>query len=210
MPAEEMKIFYPSAPTGDSSYDQVAALYDEAFADIKVRKDEWEWLNSHLPKTEDLSVLDIGCGNGALLNALSERIKFGAGVDESEAILEKARQRNAARANLEFKKISSPHLPFNDASFDAVISLMSFRYLDWDPLLTEVKRVMKPGGTFLIVDMVTDPVRRSEYPHLLRDKLHTLFRQQTNAALKMNLERLVSHPHWKKMLNTIPFVPSTK
>jgi len=45
-------------------------------------------------------------------------------------------------------------LPFDEAKFDVVISLMSFRYLDWDPLLREVKRVMKPGGKFLIVDMV--------------------------------------------------------
>ena len=150
MPAEEMKVFHPTPPTGDTSYNQVAALYDEAFADIKVRKDEWEWLDAHLPKAAGLHVLDIGSGNGALLNALSERIKYGAGVDESEAILQKAQQRSAGRGNLEFQKVSSPSLPFEDASFDFVISLMSFRYLDWDPLLAEVKRVAKPGGRFLI------------------------------------------------------------
>jgi len=200
MPAEEMKVFHPTPPAGDPSYDQVATLYDKAFADIKVRKDEWEWLDHHLPRSGEIAVLDIGCGNGALLNALSARIKFGAGVDESEAILQKARQRNADRSNLEFQKISSPFLPFAATSFDMVISLMSFRYLDWDPLLVEVKRVTKPGGKFLIVDMVTDPVKRSEYPQLVRDKMRTTFRQRSNAAFKANLQKLVSHSDWKKML----------
>jgi SAM-dependent methyltransferase len=204
MPAEEMKVFLPSPPSGDTSYNQVAELYDAAFADIKVRKDEWEWLNQHLPESADLRVLDIGCGNGALLSALSERIKYGVGVDESEAILKKARQRNAVRGNLEFQSIDSPTLPFANASFDVVISLMSFRYLDWDPLLSEVKRVTKPGGKFLIVDMVTDPVRRSEYPQLLRDKFRTMFRQQSNSEFKANLRRLVSHPDWQKMLEYNP------
>lgn len=204
MPAEEMKVFLPVQPAGDPSYNQVAALYDEAFADIKVRKDEWEWLDRHLPATADLNVLDIGCGNGALLNLLSNRITHGVGVDESEAILQRAQRRNQDRSNLEFQKINSPSLPFSDSSFDLVISLMSFRYLDWDPLLAEVKRVTKPGGRFLIIDMVTDPVRRQEYPQLLRDKFRTIFRQQTNGAFKANLQRLVSHPDWKKMLEYNP------
>ena len=204
MPAEEMKVFYPTPPTGDPSYNQVAALYDEAFTDIKVRADEWVWLNKHLPENSELNVLDIGCGNGALLNALSGRIKYGAGVDEAEAVLERARQRNGARTNLEFSKISSPALPFPDAKFDVVISLMSFRYLDWDPLLKEIKRVMKPGGRLLIVDMVTVPVKTNEYPQLVKDKLRTMFQQKTNAAFKANLHKLVSHPAWKKMLEYNP------
>jgi SAM-dependent methyltransferase len=204
MPAEEMKVFHPTPPTGDPSYNQVAALYDEAFADIKVREDEWAWLNNHLPGVRDLNVLDIGCGNGALLNELSGRIKYGAGVDQAEAVIERARQRNGALANLEFAKISSPTLPFADATFDVVISLMSFRYLDWDPLLKEVKRVMKPGGKFLIVDMVTVPVKASEYPQLVKDKFRTMFHQKANAAFKANLQKLVSHPAWKKMLEYNP------
>ena len=204
MPAEEMRFFQPAPPTGDASYNQVAELYDQAFADITVRKDEWEWLNAHLPSDPDIEVLDIGCGNGALLNALSERIKSGAGVDESEAILNQARTRNAAKNNLTFFHGNSPSLPFTNQKFDVVISLMSFRYLDWDPLLKEIKRVTKLGGKLLVVDMVTDPVKRSEYPQLIKDKLRTVTRQQRNAAFKTNLHRLVTHPAWKEMLEYNP------
>ena len=203
MPSEEMKLFHPQAPAGDTSYNKVAALYDQAFADIKVRKDEWEWINRHLPDGK-ISVLDIGCGNGALLSALSERIEYGAGVDKSGAILEKARQRTSAKTNLQFARISSPSIPFDDEKFDVIISMMSFRYLDWDPLMKEVKRVAKKGGIFLIVDMVTVPVRTTEYAKLIRDKFHTLFSQKTNSTFRGNLRRLVAHPDWKVMLKYNP------
>lgn len=203
MPAEEMKAFEPQAPTGDTSYDHVAELYDAAFEDIRVRKDEWRWLNEHLPAGK-IRVLDIGCGNGALLNALSDRLESGSGVDESAGIIERAKIKNAAKDNLDFQKISGPVLPFPDATFDIVISLMSFRYLDWDPLLHEIKRVTKPGGKLLIIDMVTVPVAIGEYPRLLKDKLRTMLGQKANAKFNAALKKLVSHPDWKKMLEYNP------
>ncbi|MGB7209600.1 MAG: methyltransferase domain-containing protein [Pyrinomonadaceae bacterium] len=203
MPAEKMKTFEPVPPSGDTSYDHVAELYDAAFSDIRVRQDEWKWLNDHLPSV-DLDVLDIGCGNGALLNALSDKIKSGNGVDESAAIIERAKIKNADKKNVNFQKITGPILPFADDSFDVVISLMSFRYLDWDPLLLEIKRVTKPGGKFLIIDMVTVPVKASEYPQLLSDKFRTIFEQKRNAEFNTNLQKLVSHPDWKKMLEYNP------
>lgn len=204
MPAEPLKAFTPAPPTGDPTYNQVADLYDATFADITVRQDEWAWLNRHLPAQPQLRLLDIGCGNGALLHALRDRLAYGAGVDESAAMIEKARQRNAGQPHLEFKTVNSPALPFADASFDVAISLMSFRYLDWDPLLSELKRVVKPGGKLLIVDMVTVPVAVKEYPQLLRDKLRTMLRQRANRAFNQNLQRLVAHPAWKKMLEYNP------
>ncbi|HEY2848118.1 MAG TPA: hypothetical protein VGI80_09895, partial [Pyrinomonadaceae bacterium] len=52
MPAEKMKRFEPRLPDGDTSYDHVAELYDAVFEDIRVRGDEWQWLNEHLPVGE--------------------------------------------------------------------------------------------------------------------------------------------------------------
>ena len=203
MPAEEMKRFEPRPPDGDTSYDHVAELYDAAFQDIRVRKDEWRWLNEHLP-TGKTRVLDIGCGNGALLNALSSRIASGIGVDESGGIIERARVKNSEISTLKFEMIRGPILPFGDGSLDVVISLMSFRYLDWDPLLAEIKRVTKPGGKFLIIDMVTVPVSVSEYPRLLMDKLRATRDRTKNAAFDTALKKLVSHADWKKMVEFNP------
>ncbi len=205
MPAEEMKSFSPEPPSGDPTYNHVAELYDAAFQDIRVRRDEWKWLNTHLPPaSREIDVLDIGCGNGALLNALQDRIKSGAGVDESAGMIAQAKKRSAGIEKLSFSVINGPVLPFEDASFDVVISMMSFRYLDWDPLLLEVKRVTRAGGKFLILDMVTVPVAAREYPKFLSDKSRTLFGQKTNKEFNANLAKLVHHPDWKKMLEYNP------
>ncbi len=203
MAAEEMKRFEPRPPDGDTSYDHVAELYDTTFEDIRVRQDEWTWLNDHLPNGK-IDMLDIGCGNGALLYALRDRIGTGAGVDESSKIIERARIKNSQISSLKFEIIDGPVLPFSDNSFDVVTSLMSFRYLDWDPLLAEIKRVMRPGGKFLIVDMVTVPVAVREYPRLLSDKLRTMKNQKSNARFDAALKKLVSHPDWKKMVEYNP------
>lgn len=202
-PAEEMKRFEPRPPDGDTSYNHVAELYDAAFEDIRVRRAEWDWINQHLPEGK-IDVLDIGCGNGALLSALKDRIGTGMGVDESSRIIERAMLKNFYNAHITFRQIDGPRLPFPDNSFDAVTSLMSFRYLDWDPLLAEIRRVTRPGGKLLVVDMVTVPPRIGEYPRLFSDKLATIRHQRSHPAFAAALQKLITHPDWKKMVEYNP------
>jgi len=201
---EKMKVFLPSKSSVDSTYNNVSALYDKVFQDIKIRKDEWNWLQKHLPENKNITVLDIGCGNGALLKELSPRIKKGTGIDLSPAITEKAKQFNAGNKNIDFKVIDSPVLPMENASVDVVISLLSFRYLDWDPLMDEIKRILKPGGKVLVVDMVTVPVKLKEYPELLKFKLQQYQQRYKQKEFYRNLKQLVTHPDWKKMLEYNP------
>ena len=67
-----MLEFSPSTESVDASYDSIAELYDQTFEDIGVRTDEWQWLTDNLGDLHGKQVLDIGCGNGALLKKLSE------------------------------------------------------------------------------------------------------------------------------------------
>ncbi|MDD3687531.1 MAG: methyltransferase domain-containing protein, partial [Bacteroidales bacterium] len=201
---EKMIAFTPDQNSGDSTYNKVADLYNQVFQDIKVRKDEWAWIKKHLPSSNEITVLDIGCGNGALLKELSPIIINGLGLDTSSAIIEKAREMNSTNTNLKFQCIDGPKLPAEDRSCDLVISLMSFRYLDWDPLMDEIKRVLKPGGKVLIVDMVTVPPRWYEYPSLLKFKLKHYLQRFATPEFYSNLARLVSDPAWKEMLKHNP------
>ncbi|MEO0469355.1 MAG: methyltransferase domain-containing protein [Bacteroidota bacterium] len=202
--AEALKQFLPAEKDGDSSYDQVAELYDAVFQDIKVRQDEWNWLNQHIPWREDLRVIDIGCGNGALLREMSPRIGQGTGLDASAGILDRARQFNADRPNLNFVQINGPQLPLADHSVDLAISMLSFRYLDWDPLMHELKRVLKPGGKFLVVDMVTKPASWREFPQFIAGKLRQQKLKRQHPAFAKALHSLVRHPDWKTMLQYNP------
>jgi ubiquinone/menaquinone biosynthesis C-methylase UbiE len=197
---EKMKSFQPNTEAVDATYNEVATLYDAVFQDIKVREDEWAWIENHLPKNQNIDVLDIGCGNGALLKELSPRIGTGVGIDLSSSIIERAKILNANNENLSFKVIDGPHIPMEDQSLDLVISMLSFRYLDWDPLMDEIKRVLKPGGKILILDMVTVPVKLKEFPTLIAHKIKQKRQLKKYKAFNENLSKLVNHPAWKKML----------
>lgn len=200
IPAEPMKRFSPEDTGGAESYDNVADLYDEVYSDIRVRQDEWRWLTHHLAELERPQVLDIGCGNGALLAQLSDRIAGGHGVDVSARMIEHCRRRLAAMPALGATLIRGPHLPFADNSFDAVISFLSFRYLDWDPILMEIVRVLRPGGRLLIVDMVAGPVKWRDTGKLARSKLRQLRLRFNDPELFARLHKLVDDPRWAAML----------
>lgn len=204
MEAEEMKRFEPSAPEGDSTYDGVSHLYDEVFSDITVRADEWRWLSRRMFRGPAPRVLDIGCGNGSLLRLLSDRIVTGAGVDRSPRMIEAAKQRCSGIKNLSFQAIDGPFLPFPDGSFDVVISLLSFRYLDWDPIMNEIRRVLAPGGSLLVVDMVTAPVKLSEATRFSISKAKNYVQLLRNPRYRKALRRLVTDPAWEMMLKYNP------
>ena len=69
--------------------------------------------------------------------------------------------------NLNFKVGDSENLPFDDNTFDVIINVESSHcYASTDNFLSEVKRVVKPGGSFLFFDL-----RRKEY---LEEMLETI------------------------------------
>lgn len=203
-PAETLRCFEPQSVKADETYNSVAELYAEVFRDIKVREDEWTWLQQHLPKSPGYRALDIGCGNGALLSELSPLIASGIGVDESSSMIELAARIHQDKKNLSFASIDGPILPLPDHSVDIVISLLSFRYLDWDPMMEEIKRVLAPGGRFLVIDMVTVPVSLRELPRMLIDKYRAYRQGRRNPEFFKALNRLVSDPHWAEMLRHNP------
>ena len=197
--AEQPRRFDPEAAEGDS-YDTVADLYAEVFTDIRIRRDEWQWLSPRIPAGSRL--LDLGCGNGALLAQLSDRIAAGVGVDASAGQLQQARRRCAGLTNLTFHHTTQPVLPLPDSSIDLAVSLLSWRYLDWDPMLAELRRVLTPSGRLLIVDMASGPVQLREVPRMLTARLSTLLRQpgQTRSALST----MVRDSRWQTMLRYNP------
>lgn len=202
--AYPMTEFCPTRDRIDTTYDSVAELYDDTFEDIAVREDELNWLRTQLGSAEDLKVLDIGCGNGAFLAKLAPRLQSAVGIDISEKMLEQARKRNRQNAHLSFQQVLEPKLPFEDNSFDRVISVLSFRYLDWDPIVKEILRVLKPGGEFLVVDMVAAPVKWSEYPFFLRSKMKMYWQRVAHRRYFDALKRMVTDKRWQNMLRHNP------
>jgi ubiquinone/menaquinone biosynthesis C-methylase UbiE len=107
-------------------------------------------------------ILDIGTGPGRLLVELyrQEPVLQLAGIDISPAMVMKARH-NAERAGLaetiDFREGSADTLPFDDATFDVVVSTGSIHHWKHPGSgLNEIYRVLKPGGYALLYDIVSD------------------------------------------------------
>jgi SAM-dependent methyltransferase len=153
-----------------------------------------------------LRVLEIGCGNGALLRALDDGgdVDFGIGLDNSAGVVDRARKRNQDRARLRFGKVNGPALDVPDNHVDVVISFLSFRYLDWDPVMAEIRRVLAPGGRLWVVDMIEHPVRVRELGVLARSAVAHLRTRRARPRFAADLADLTSHPDWREMLRHNP------
>jgi SAM-dependent methyltransferase len=95
-------------------------------------------------------ILDAGCGSGPLMAALRDQGAIVTGFDKSAGMLELARRRLGDDADLRVADLGSP-LPFPGGTFDDVIASLVLHYLeDWGPALTELRRVLKPGGRLIV------------------------------------------------------------
>ncbi len=203
-PADRMSEYVPVEEAVDTTYDSVSHLYEETFENIKVRSDEFDWLNKTLSSLKPETILDIGCGNGSFLNQLSPHFAKGVGVDASKGQIEQAKKTKASNSKLEFQTINGPHLPFPDNHFDIVMSTLAFRYLDWDPCMAEILRVLKPGGRILILDMVAAPVKTKELPLFIKSKAKQVLQNWQNPKFAKALKKMVNSQEWKKMLHFNP------
>ncbi len=106
---------------------------------------------------DGLCVLEIGFGNGLFFGELAgnaKNLKLH-GLDFSQEMVEQARVRNAdliASGTLSLVHGASERMPFKDALFDRIFCINVVYFWD-DPSahLREVRRVLKPGGTFTAV-----------------------------------------------------------
>jgi ubiquinone/menaquinone biosynthesis C-methylase UbiE len=102
-------------------------------------------------------VLEIGAGNGLNFAFYDpDRIERVEAVEPDSAMLRYARERAAAaRVHVNLTQTPVESLPFADESFDSVVVTLVFCSVG-DPLrgLSEVRRVLKPGGALLMVEHV--------------------------------------------------------
>jgi SAM-dependent methyltransferase len=103
-------------------------------------------------------VLDVACGNGNASLAAALRFCDVTGIDYVPMLLDEARKRAEAEGlAVDFREGDAEDLPFEDASFDAVISTLGVMFApDQDKAAQELLRVCKPGGTIGMANWVPD------------------------------------------------------
>ncbi len=112
-------------------------------------------LDSLAVKPEE-KILDIGVGPGLLLRDIARLVGplgRACGIDVSAAMVTMSQTRVADLTQAECKMGDATALPYSDGYFDAVVSTQVLEYVDdIDLALSEIHRVLRPGGRCVIVD----------------------------------------------------------
>jgi ubiquinone/menaquinone biosynthesis C-methylase UbiE len=111
----------------------------------------------HLPVRR--SMLDVGCGAGHLGFALAPLFNQVVATDLSPSMLATVRRTAVQKGlpQIEVKQASAESLPFPDGSFDLVCSRYSAHHWhDVTAALREMRRVARPGGALLMIDLMGD------------------------------------------------------
>ena len=134
------------------AFNQQAATYDN---DIKGQhaRSLYPVILKKLSEIPYHTALDLGCGTGEMMRLILQQNKDKSlyGIDLSEKMLEVAKEKLGNHVNLILS--DSEQLPFSDSFFDVVYCNDSFHhYPAPDKVLSEVYRVLKPNGIFVMCD----------------------------------------------------------
>ena len=143
------------------------------------------------------NILEIGFGNGAFIKELVEKTEPGkyCGIDISDTMIRTATRRNKTLIKdekVELLKGSVENLPFNNHLFDKVFTLNTI-YFWKDPqrVMSEIKRVLKPGGIFVVGLSTGESMRVGNY-----------FQERFTLYSKQDVEKLFSDGAFKILDST--------
>ncbi len=124
----------------------------------------WQrWVFDGLKVPPDARVLELGCGPGNLWSENPDRVPAGWSVtltDASPGMLSEAEGRLGSDPRLSFGVTDAQEIPFEDGAFDAVVANhMLYHVPDLPRALSEIARVLKPGGALYATTVGRDHLR---------------------------------------------------
>ncbi len=135
----------------DVFYSRFAGMYDFLVKFLPMWKN---WLKQALPYIRGPRILEASFGTGYLLTHFAGRFQT-FGIDYNAAMTRTAK-RNLRKMGLsaELQQANVSHLPYASHSFDTLVNTMAFSgYPDGKAALTEMGRVLKPGGKLVMIDI---------------------------------------------------------
>ncbi len=134
--------------------------------------------------------LDIACGTGEIIARLATdfpSVKF-VGVDFTAAMLQKAKEKTIALKNVQWQEADVAKLPFEDNVFDIILCSDAFHHF-FNPkqVLSEICRVLKTGGLFLLVD----PAINNPILHFFANTVLKKFENAEHYYSQSELEKLL-------------------
>lgn len=114
------------------------------------------------------TIADLGCGTGNAAELLAPLVQRVVAVDQSTVMLDAARKRmaSAGLTNVDFVEGRLEKLPLANASVDAAVCLLVLHHVESPTgVLREMRRVVRPGGVVMVVDMIEHD--RVAYKHAM-------------------------------------------
>lgn len=182
-----------------AAFDQQAATYDQDMKGQHARS-MYPILLEKLSDISYHSALDLGCGTGEMLKMILDRSarKILTGIDLSEKMLEVAKGKLKDKVKLVLA--DSEHLPFPDETFDVVYCNDSFHhYPNPENVLAEVKRVLKPGGIFLMGDCWQPCIGRVIMNFYMKHSKGGDVKIYSERELRSMLEKYFIHVQWEQV-----------
>jgi ubiquinone/menaquinone biosynthesis C-methylase UbiE len=183
-------------------YENVAREYAGVFDDIRLRRYEWPWLLRSIEERRPQSLLDLGCGNGYLAKALTGIVPRLYAAEPCAALYSITCESLAGKADV--RRAAAEELPFDSGSFDIIVSLVSFRYMRWEKALDEVRRALKPGGVFIVIDLFAARFNPFQGIRYLHTWIATRMRHIKNRDYFKKLSALHKNADWQKMIREYP------
>lgn len=150
-----------------------------------------EGRKSILSRIKEEKVLEIGFGTAINLKFYPDNVKHIVGIDANEGMLEQA-EKKITESNIKVKIIhqSSESLPFEDNSFDAVVSTYTLCSIkNFDLALKEIYRVLKPRGRYYFLEHgLADKPFTQKLQHLL-NPIQKIWADGCN--LNRNMKRII-------------------
>lgn len=133
-------------------YDRWAGCYD-AYANPLIALEE-PVVRELMGEVQGLALCDLACGTGRHALHFAERGARTTGIDFSEGMLARARDRDRAGAVRWVAHDLRDPLPLEDRSFERVVHALALDHLVHPPaLLAEIRRILRPGGRAVITVM---------------------------------------------------------
>lgn len=128
------------------------------------------------------TVADVGCGTGNAAELLAPVVRRVVAIDQSAPMLNAARKRLAGAQNVEFRAGDLESLPLGNGEVDAAVCTLVLHHVP-EPgrACREFRRVIRPGGRLLVVDMLEHD--RVDYRHSMGHRWLGFSAEQVGAWL---------------------------
>jgi len=188
-------------PVGVEIFDKIADKYDTISKTLSLGIIS-RWQKELVKGLDSPGVtLDLACGTGEVAVSVRERAKIVVGLDYSLFMLKVAKKK---LPELPLVRGDALNLPFKDSAFDTVLISLGLRHFgDTERALTEIRRVLKRGGTVRIleVSIPRNPLLKKAFIGFLKYVVLPLGKVRSNEDVSHHLfETIVNFPHYEELI----------